>query len=108
MKQQRHHGPLDRPEPPALALANLSALRARRLEGLAETYEAALEELRAWNDPAVAGLTARLETLHNQAIELVHRPNGAAPSRIERVTETARDLDRNRRQVEVSGPRQRR
>jgi hypothetical protein len=75
---------------------------------MAETYRAALEELRAWNDPAVAGLTVRLETLHNQVIEQLHRPNGVAPSRLERVTGTARDLDRDRRQVEVSGPLQRR
>lgn len=34
---------------------------ADRLRALLECYVAALRELRAWNDPAVIGLVARLE-----------------------------------------------
>src|SRR5437868_3633995 len=51
------------------ALTSLSDLRGARLVGLIETYEAALEELRSWNDPALGKLIARLEALLREAIE---------------------------------------
>jgi len=34
---------------------------------LLSTYEVALDELRSWRDPAVAGLITRLEALRRQA-----------------------------------------
>ena len=63
MEQENGRRRLDRRDEQPRALAKLSAVRADRLAGMAVTYEVALAELQAWNDPAVAGLTGRLEAL---------------------------------------------
>ena len=63
MDQENGRRRLDRRDEQTSALAKLSALRADRLAGMAATYEVALAELHAWNDPAVAGLTGRLKAL---------------------------------------------
>ena len=63
MDQENGRRRLHRRDEQTRALAKLSAVRADRLAGMAETYEVALAELQAWNDPAVAGLTGRLEAL---------------------------------------------
>ena len=63
MEQENGRRRLDRRDEQTRALAKLSAVRADRLAGMAATYAVALAELQAWNDPAVAGLSGRLEAL---------------------------------------------
>jgi hypothetical protein len=98
MKHQ-HRGPLPRSLP---AAPTASPLRAERLVGMIDTYESALAELRSWEDPTVADLTARLEALQSEALEQRRKLDGAFQVGRFELGEQELSVDRDRQGWELT------